>query len=212
MKHQLLVSFATLVLAIVAAIIVMIIHEFTKAMAYSIYIRIYNKKYNKEEPCKGIFKFHRYIDPVGVIFAATNNGIFSKQYPFVIRSKKASLIIGIAGYVSLAITFIIASICYRIFFGHDITFADNELALYYVVKCAKYLVEYIAFFSATLFSVNIYPMATFDIALIIAGTSPIAYIKIRKYDIFYKLIFIIMSLIGIFSTIGVVITSKALGF
>ena len=76
----------------------------------------------------------------------------------------------------------------------------------------KYLVEYIAFFSATLFSVNIYPMATFDIALIIAGTSPIAYIKIRKYDIFYKLIFIIMSLIGIFSTIGVVITSKALGF
>ncbi len=212
MKQAIYLSFRTLLIAIVAAFFVMIIHELCKSIAYAIYIKIYNKKYNKKEKCEGLFKVHRYIDPVGTIFAATSNGIFSKQYPFVIRSRKASFLIGLAGYVSMALLFLVTIVCYRTFFGHDIVLSDDQMVLYYLIKGTKYIMEFVAYFSATLFLVNLYPISTFDISLIVATFSPMVYLKIRKYDIFFKLIFFILSLIGIFSTFGMYIATEALGY
>ena len=212
MKHKLLVSLAMVIIAIVAAVIVMIIHELTKAIAYAVYIKIYNKKYNKNEKCIGVWKVHKYIDPIGLILAATSNGIFSKQYPFVIRSKKASFLIGLIGYLALIVLFGAAIVSYRIFFGHDIVLDNNQIELYYLLKGIKYILEFIAYFSATLFLVNLYPLSTFDISLVIASFSPISYIKIRKFDLFFKLLFLIICLLGIFSMGGMYMASKCLGF
>lgn len=212
MKQALYLSFRTLLIAIVAAFIVMIVHELCKSIAYAIYIRIYNKKYNKKEKCVGVFKLHRYIDPIGVIFAATSNGIFSKQYPFVIRSRKASFLIGLAGYLSMIALFLVTIFIYRAFFGHDIVLDRDQMVLYYLIKGTKYIMEFVAYFSATLFLVNLFPISTFDVSLIVATLSPMVYLKIRKYDIFFKLIFFILSLIGVFSTMGMFIATKALGY
>ena len=212
MKHKLLMSLVMVVIAIVAAVIVMVIHELTKAIAYAIYIKIYNKKYNKNEKCPGIWKIYRYVDPIGLILAATSNGIFSKQYPFVIRSKKASCLIGLSGYLSMLVAFGASVISYRVFFGQDIMFNDNQIAVYYIVKGIKYILEFIAYFSATMLLVNLFPLATFDMSLVVASCSPIAYLKIRKFDLFFKLIFLIICLLGVFSMAGMYVASKCLGF
>lgn len=212
MKQALYLSFRTLLIAIVAAMIVMIVHELCKSIAYAIYIRIYNHKYNKKEKCSGIFKIHRYIDPIGVIFSATSNGVFSKQYPFVIRSRKASFLIGLTGYLSMIVLFLVTVLSYRNFFGQTIVLNGDQVLLSYLIKGTKYTMEFVAYFSAALFLVNLYPISTFDISLIVATSSPMMYLKIRKYDIFFKLIFFILSLIGIFSTTGMYIATKALGY
>lgn len=212
MKHKLIISLAMVAIAIVAAVIVMVIHELMKAIAYAIYIKIYNKKYNKNEKCPGIWKVYKYIDPIGLILAATSNGIFSKQYPFVIRSKKASFLIGLAGYLSLIGIFGASVICYRLYFGQDIILADNQIQLYYILKGIKYILEFVAYFSVALFLVNLFPLATFDITLIIASVSPIAYIKIRKFDLFFKLLFLIICVLGLYSMAGMFIATKSLGF
>ena len=113
MKQQFLVSGSTVIVAIISAIIVMIIHEFTKAIGYLCYIKIYNKKYSKNIVCPGIFRLHRYIDPIGPIFAVTNYSAFSKPYPYMIKSPKASLLIGLSGYLSMGLLFVIAIICHN---------------------------------------------------------------------------------------------------
>lgn len=212
MKHEILKSLALLIVAFVAASIVMILHELMKAIAYSIYIKIYNKKYKQNEICTDVFKVHRYIDPIGIILAITHNGIFSKQHSFVIRSKKASFLIGFIGYITLALTFIISVIIYRNVFLETIVLPTDNIYIGYLVKCIKILLEYISLYSITLLIVNLYPIATFDISLIIATISPSAYINIRKFDLFIKLGFLILALSGIFSTTGVVIAAKALGY
>lgn len=212
MKHKLVMSFAMVIIAIVAAVFVMVIHELTKAIAYAIYIKIYNKKYNKNEKCPGVWKIYNYVDPIGLILAATSNGLFSKQYPFVIRSRKASCLIGLTGYFSMIVTFGVSILSYRVFFGHNIVFNDSQVAIYYIVKGIKYILEFIAYFSTTMFLVNLFPLATFDMSLVVASCSPIAYLKIRKFDLFFKLIFLIICLLGVFSMAGMFVASKCLGF
>lgn len=212
MKHEILKSLALLIIAFIAAAIVMILHELIKAIAYSIYIKIYNKKYNQNEECTDVFKIHRYIDPIGIILAITHNGILSKQHSFVIRSKKASFLIGLIGYITLALTFIISVIIYRSIFLDTIILPTDNIYIGYIVKSLKILIEYISLYSITLLIVNLYPIATFNSSLIIATISPNAYLTIRKFDLFIKLGFLILALSGVFSTAGVIIAAKALGY
>ena len=175
-------------------------------------IKIYNKKYNKNEKCPGVWEIYKYVDPIGLILAATSNGIFSKQYPFVIRSKKASCLIGLTGYASMIVTFGASILGYRLFFSQNIMFNNNQIEIYYIVNGIKYILEYIAYLSATMFLINLFPLATFDLSLIVASVSPMAYLKIRKFDLFFKLIFLIICLLGVFSMAGMFLASKCLGY
>ncbi|MBE5935523.1 MAG: hypothetical protein E7262_07000 [Lachnospiraceae bacterium] len=212
MKEQLIDSCMAVLVALIAASVVMIVHELSKALAYKCYIHIYNKKYDKMVICPDILKLHRYIDPVGLILAITNYGLFSKQYPFIIKSKKASFLIGIIGYISLGIVLVLAIFGYKTYFSHDITLGKDQMLQYYLIKACKYFLEYVAYFSIMLLMANLYPIATFDISLIIASISPFAYVKIRKFDLFYKLVFLLLVSIGVFFTAGIYLTSKCLGF
>ncbi len=203
MKEQLIISSSKIIVAIVAAIIVMIVHDFTKAIAYMCYIKIYNKKYNKLIICPGIFKIHRYIDPVGLILAVTNYSVFSKPYPYVIKSKKAALIIGILGYASLGILFTLAII------GHN--YILPTLAIHkYANFILHGLLEFTAYYCVMMFLANLMPIISFDMSLIISAIAPINYIKLYKFDLFYKLTFIVLSLLSVFTVAGVYITTHFL--
>ena len=59
---------------------------------------------------------------------------------------------------------------------------------------------------------NLFPLATFDMSLVVASGSPISYLKIRKFDLFFKLMFLIICLLGVFSMAGMYVASKCLGF
>ena len=203
MKQQLIVSAVTIIVALFAATIVMVFHEITKSVAYWCYIKIYNKKYNKLVICPGILKLHRYIDPIGMILALTNYVIFSKQYPFIIKSKKASLLIGLTGYISIVFLFIGAIISHNNFLNYVELHPYLEFFLHG-------LFEFIAYFCVMLLLANLFPITSFDITLIVAAISPFMYVKIRKFDMFYKLTFLVLSLLGIFTTAGVFITTQFL--
>ena len=203
MKEQLIVSGSTVLVAIVAAIIVMIVHDFTKAVAYMCYINIYNKKYNKLIICPGIFKIHRYIDPVGLILAVTNYTAFSKPYPYIIKSKKAALIIGILGYVSLGMLFALAII------GHNYIL-PTVILHEYVNFILHGVLEFVAYFCVMMFLANLMPIVSFDMSLIISAVAPVNYVKLYKFDLFYKLTFIVLSLLGVFTVAGVYITTQFL--
>ena len=200
MKQQLIVSSSTILVAIIAAILVMIVHDFTKAISYLCYVKIYNKKYNKNLICPGVFKLYRYIDPVGLVLAVTNYTAFSKPYPYIIKSKKAALIIGILGYLSIGILFILAIV------GHNYILPVVQLHEY-AIFILHGLLEFIAYFSIMMFIANLFPIVSFDMSLLISALSPINYVKLYKFDLFYKLSFIVLSLLGVFTVAGVYITT-----
>ena len=208
MKEQLLTSLITIIISIVAAAIVMVIHELTKAIAYLAYIKNYNRKYNKLNICSGILKIHRYIDPVGVILSATNYVTFSKQYPFIIKSRKASFIIGLIGYIITAIMFFSSILGYRLLFGTGgLLLGQYDKIVGLLITCLQELLKCIIFYSVMLFLANLFPLASFDISLIIASIDSNSYKKILKFDLFYKLIFLVMTLLGVFSTLGIYIAN-----
>ena len=197
--------------SIIAASIVMIIHEFVKALAYKCYINMYNKKYNKLNICPGIFRLGRYIDPIGLILSVTNYVSFSRQYPFIIKSKKASFLIGAIGYLTLAFTFSASVFGYKVLFAlGGILLGDYEFTIGYLVILFQEVLKGIIIYSIFMLIANLFPISTFDISLIVAAVSPMAYIKIRKFDLFYKLLFMVLTLLGVFSVAGIYIANYCL--
>lgn len=211
MKQQLIMTIITFFASIIAASLVMIIHEFVKAMAYKCYTNIYNKKYNKLNITPGLFRLYRYIDPVGLILSVTNYVAFSRQYPFIIKSKKASFLIGAIGYFTLAFTFSASVLGYRALFATDgILVGDYDNTIGYLIIILQEVLKGIIIYSIFMLIANLFPLSTFDISLIVAAVSPTAYIKIRKFDLFYKLLFMVLTLLGVFSVAGIYIANYCL--
>ena len=92
-----------IVICLVAAVLLMVLHELFKAV---IFVLLRVKENNKQIiKRRGIWKLWRYIDPVGLVLAVTCYVPVSKPFMFRIRDKKTNLIIGISGLVFLAVIF-----------------------------------------------------------------------------------------------------------
>lgn len=92
-----------IVICLVAAVLLMVLHELFKAV---IFVLLRVKENNKQSiKRRGIWKLWRYIDPVGLVLAVTCYVPVSKPFMFRIRDKKTNLIIGISGLVFLAVIF-----------------------------------------------------------------------------------------------------------
>lgn len=208
MKEQILMAVITVLTSIVATAIVMIVHELAKSIAYLIYVKNYNRKYNKLNICPGIFRLHRYVDPVGLILSVTGYVTISKQYPFLIKSRKASFLIGLIGYITTALMFFTSVLAYRYLFGvGGLLLGTYTKEMSVLIICLDETIKKIILFSAMLFFANLFPIASFDISLIVASIDSIAYRKILKFDLFYKLIFLILSLLSVFSMLSVYVSN-----
>ena len=170
-----------IVICLVAAVLLMVLHELFKAV---IFVLLRVKENNKQIiKHRGIWKLWRYIDPVGLVPV-------SKPFMFRIRDKKTNLIIGISGLVFLAVIFFGSVQMLHIIYG---TNANAAAALNSSGNRRAGILfwQYMQMLSFDYFIVNLFPVSTFDMGHIIAGKSARIYLGIIKADTQIKLLLIL---------------------
>jgi hypothetical protein len=194
MKKQFLYFLAT----IVASCIVMILHEFPKSI-------IYNKmaKPNNKDGNRHIYKFYQYIDPIGLVLSVTSLSGFSRPYMYRVKDKKTNTILGITGFISLICMILFGVGTYNLLYAGAFQQNIDPGFLYY-------LMESFILISCGMLIVNLFPISTFDMGLLIAGRSPITYFTIIKNDYFIKMILLLFIIMNIISTLSLYIVSSLL--
>ena len=177
-----------IVICLVAAVLLMVLHELFKAV---IFVLLRVKENNKQSiKRRGIWKLWRYIDPVGLVLAVTCYVPVSKPFMFRIRDKNTNLIIGISGLMFLAVIFFGSVQMLHIIYG---TNANAAAALNSSGNRRAGILfwQYMQMLSFDYFIVNLFPVSTFDMGHIIAGKSARIYLGIIKADTQIKLLLIL---------------------
>lgn len=200
-------KFIDLGCAIFAGMFVMILHELPKTIVYYM-----SEKKESRSSLLYALKFQHYIDPIGLILSIVAYSGFSKPYMYRIKNKKMNLKLGITGFVSLVITFIISSLILKYYFGIEF----GEGGFYYLYKAdliRKTVMMFffnVAFMSCGMFLVNLFPIATFDMGNIIAGISPVKFYEYLCKDYVMKLIFILIVIFGVIQEMAQIVLSSLL--
>lgn len=201
--------------ALVAGIVIMILHELPKSIIYCVRSRAEWKEqpnYNKrmKQTVIDITKLWRYVDPIGLLLCVATYSGFSKPYMYRMKDRKTNKISGYVGFVTLLIIAVVNILILKTPFLEvnldkltTIQDIKSRLILYYFFYC-------MAFVSINMIFVNLIPISTFDMGLIIAGYSPSKYFSIIKNDHNIKLILLFTVLLGIISTISSLILDTLL--
>lgn len=194
-----IIQLIKLISALIAGGFVMILHELPKAIIYS------NLKPDKNVKSKNnIYRLHQYIDPIGILLCITNQVGFSKPYMYRIKDKKVNFILGITGFFSLIVVFIVSICILKFGIGIDPDFGYSETSSI-VVKIFQFTMVYITLISLSMFVVNLFPISTFDMGLCIAGKSQTKYLSIIRNDYFIKMLLILSIMIGFMTNISMFI-------
>lgn len=170
--------------AILAAVCIMIVHELPKALVY--HFRNHNKI-----PLKNICNITQYIDPIGLLFATMTTTGFSKPYQIQFESKRKMVLIGLTGYFSLFCSVVTGILLYRLLFvGMDtaILLESNNYSLQFVY----YFICFFTVNSMGMFFLNLFPLASFDMGMCIAGLSFSGFITILRNDTLIKLVLLVV--------------------
>ena len=187
------------VVCLIAAVLLMIIHELFKAIVYMI-VRGHKQGGNIDK--KGIWKIFRYIDPLGLILAVTCYVPVSKPYMFRIRDRKTNIIIGLSGFFVLIIIFFSSIFMMHYMYGASDSIVDIINLKYGWFQKAKILfLQYIQKLCFDYFVVNLFPVSTFDMGLVVAGASPQNYLGIIKADSSIKLILMLVFILNLINMV-----------
>ena len=187
-----------LLLLAIASAIVMILHELPKAMIYANTYNKVNKTYRKN-----ILALYQYIDPIGIIFCVTQMAGFSKPYVYRLNDKKLNKTLGIAGFASLLLNFFISMILLNLMGIHFDDLSTESIGL--ANNLIFSFITYLAAISMGMLLVNLFPIATFDMGMLIASQSSDMYYSIIKNDYLIKTIIILCMLLKVFPRITLVI-------
>lgn len=170
-----------------AAAVLMIVHELSKA---AVYMGIQKAKGNKRTYTHSIWALHRYLDPVGIILSITSGVTFSKPFMFRIQDKKVNRILGIIGFMVLLLMFAgsMAALKLHVFGVSGMTTLEERGVL---IKCITLYIQYTAILSLGMLLTNLFPVSTFDMGLLIASVSSQKYLGIIRMDALIKIIFIV---------------------
>ena len=201
MKTQLI----RLVAALLAGSLVMILHELPKAMIY----KRLNNSSNGKKSKHNVYRIHHYIDPIGLILCVTSQAGFSKPYMYRIKDKKTNFILGIVGFLSLAIVFMVSMVLLKFAIGIETSssYLESSGLLEYFFQCT---LIYIALISISMLLVNLFPISTFDMGLCIAGKSPTKYFTIIRNDYFIKMLLVLVIMFRFITSVGTIIMSSFL--
>lgn len=200
MKIQLI----RLLSAFLAGGLVMILHEFPKAF-------IYNRLSPDQDPKRkrNIYKLHHYIDPIGIILCITNQAGFSKPYMYRIKDKRTNFILGITGFISLLLIFLVSMAVLR--FGIGINSKLNYSETINIFELIlQFILVYMALISISMFIVNLFPISTFDMGLCIAGKSPSKYFLIIRNDYFIKMVLLLVIMFQFITSFSTLIMTSFL--
>lgn len=168
---------------IIASCFVMMLHEIPKTILFFCLEK-------RKGLGKQLIKSYQFIDPIGLIFCIAGFGGFSKTYMLRTKKDKNNIILGITGYLTLLIISIISLLICK--FG----FPDVTLLSYWELFVFM-IVQYLSILSLGMFIVNLFPLMTFDMGLIISGVSREKYFSIIRNDYFIKMILVLSTLLGI---------------
>lgn len=190
--------------ALLAGGFVMILHEFPKAIIYN---RLNTNKNSNSK--HNIYKLHHYIDPIGLILCVTNQAGFSKPYMYRIKDKKTNFILGITGFFSLILVFVVSIGILKFGIGMNSNFNYSETTgiLDLFIQC---IMAYMGLISLSMFIVNLFPISTFDMGLCIAGKSPTKYFTIIRNDYFIKMLLILVIMFQFVTSFSTLIMSNLL--
>ncbi len=180
-------------ICVVAASLLMVVHELSKALAY---MAIQRREGTCRKFAHSIWAVYRYLDPVGMLLSVTSSVTFSRPFMFRIQKKRTNLILGITGFLVLLLCFggsIFALRCHVFGVQGMITLSGQGLG----IKCVTLLIQYLAILSLGMLIANLFPISTFDMGLVIAGISSQKYLNIIKMDGVIKIIFILAVLLNL---------------
>lgn len=180
-------------ICIVAASLLMAVHELSKALAY---MAIQRREHTQRKFAHSIWEVYRYLDPVGIFLSVTSSVAFSRPFMFRIQKKRTNLILGITGFLVLLLCFggsIFAIRSHVLGVDGMLTLSGHGLGR----KCVTLLIQYLAILSLGMIIANLFPISTFDMGLIIAGISSPKYLNIIKMDAVIKIIFILAVLLNL---------------
>lgn len=197
-----LIQFIT---AIMAAAIVMILHELPKSLLYC----TKEGKLSKKSLYR-ILSIQHYIDPIGVVLCVTTFAGFSKPHMYRIKNKSLNKALGITGFISLAVIYLISVFVLKHVFGLNHTM-EYRTSISLFEEILLYLFCNISFISFGMFLVNLFPIATFDMGNLIAGISPVKFFDYVRKDYFTKIILIFILMLGIVTDISEMVLRILLG-
>ena len=187
-----------LTLLIIASIIVMILHELPKAI---IYANTYNQ--SKKSHKKNVFALYQYIDPIGLVFCLTQMAGFSKPYVHRLNDKKLNRTLGITGFASLLFIFILSMVSINLMEKNFANLSVDEISL--AGNLFFSFIIYMASISMGMFLVNLFPIATFDMGMLIASQSSDKYYSVISNDYVVKVILLLFMLFKLFSNLTFII-------
>ena len=193
MKEKLLLIACTMA----AAACVMVLHEFAKAFAFFCTGK-------RKKKLVSLFQFHRYIDPIGMIFSLTSLSAFSKPSGYMVGGKKSNAAVGFAGFGSLALMILGGIIFYRSYFSdftYDGVFTPLGTRLLY------YFTYYFVILAISMFLINFFPVSTFDISMLIAAYVPERYFGLIYADALTKSVLLVSILFGLIGNASVFIAN-----
>ena len=145
---------------IIAAALIMVIHELTKSIVYLCVRRIQGQAASHNN---SIFAIWRYIDPLGLLLSATCFVPFSKPHLFRIRDKKTNMILGVTGFTALLSLFILSIAVLKTgCLGMGTLFKAGGIT----ARIVSIFWQYMAILSFDMFIANMFPVSTFDMGLV----------------------------------------------
>ena len=201
--------------ALVAAIVIMILHELPKSIIYCVRsLAEWKEQPNYElrikRTVRDICKLWKYVDPIGLLLCVTTYSGFSKPYMYRMKDRKTNKIAGFTGFFILLLIAVLNTLIIRTYFlpidVNEFTIVNDSISN----LVSFYFFNSMAFISINMLLINLIPISTFDMGLLIAGYSPSKYFSIIKNDHYIKMILLFSVIVGVISIISSLIMDTLL--
>ena len=191
---KILIEAASLLLA---SALVMILHELPKSVMY-----VMTSRHCRAGDKRQIWKLHRYIDPVGWILFMTCHAGCSRPYPYRLKEKDTNIAIGLTGFLALGVMIMggYALNYFKVFYMPGALSWEAQGVLRQFMIQANWYFNYAA---VVLLIVNLIPVISSDISLLIIALSPKQLIPLLKNDTMIKGLFVIAAVFGWISQLAV---------
>ncbi len=182
---------------LLASALAMMLHELPKSMVY-----VLTGRHCQPADRYRIFKLYQYIDSVGWILFLICHAGCSRPYPYRLKEKDTNVAIGLTGFLTLGVLLMAGYASYHLVLprlpmtlGIDM---DGQWMVF-LVQLNWYFIHAVM----VLGIVNLFPMITSDIFLIIIALSPSKMIPLMKNDALIKGLLIICIIFNVISSLAV---------
>lgn len=175
---------------LLASALAMILHELPKSVMY-----VLTSRHCRAEDKRRIWRLHQYIDPVGWILFLTCHAGCSKPYPYRLKEKDTNIAIGLTGFLALGVMILggYALEYSGIFYLPGVVSSEAQGLLWQFAVQTNWYFNYA---SIILLIVNLIPIVSSDISLLIIAFSPKYLISMLKNDTMIKGLFLIAVVFG----------------